>query len=241
MAPLHGKVAIVTGAGRGIGSAIASRLAHDGAEVVVHFGRSKKEAEALAKSLGGIALGADMAKPGEIRELFEKVSQNFGRLDILVNNAGVAEFAPVVSISDEQFERVFNVNCRGAFVALQEAARRISRGGRIVNISTGATVGGTPGGSIYCGSKAALEQFTRALALELAPKQVTVNTVSPGFTETDMFRQFPGLEKRAMELTPLGRLGAPEDIADVIGFLVSDQARWITGQNIHAGGGASMV
>jgi len=241
MPPLTGKTAIVTGAARGIGRAIAERLAADGARVVVNYARSAAAAEELAARIGGIAVRADVSKKQEVLEMFDQAERAFGGLDIVVNNAAVALMKPLAEFSDEEFEQVFSINARGAFYCCREAARRLREGGRVVNLSTGATVGGTAGGSVYCASKAAVEQFTRALARELAPRRITVNTVSPGFTETDMFASLPHLAELAPRLTPLGRAGKPEEIAAVVAWLCTEDARWITGQNIQAGGGLTMV
>lgn len=241
MLPLTGKTAIVTGAARGIGRAIAERLAAGGARVAVNYARSAEAAQELAARLGGIALRADVSQKQEVLEMFDAAERVFGGLDIVVNNAAVALMKPLADCSDEEFERVFSINARGAFYCCREAARRLRAGGRIVNISTGATVGGTAGGGLYCASKAAVEQYTRALARELAPRRITVNTVSPGFTETDMFASLPHLVELAPKLTPLGRAGKPEEIAAVVAWLCSEDARWITGQNIQAGGGLTMV
>lgn len=241
MGSLTGKTAIVTGASRGIGRAIAERLAAEGARVVVNYAGSAAAAEELAARIGGLAVRADVSQKQEVLEMFDRAEAAFGGLDIVVNNAAVAVMKPLAEFSDEEFERVFAVNTRGAFYCCREAARRLRGGGRIVNISTGATVGGTAGGSVYCASKAAVEQFTRALARELAPRQITVNTVSPGFTETDMFASLPHLAGLAPKLTPLGRAGRPEEIAAVVAWLCTEDAGWITGQNIQAGGGLTMV
>ncbi len=241
MGSLSGKAAIVTGASRGIGRAIAERLAAEGARVVVNYSNSAAAAEALAARIGGIAVRADVSQKQEVVEMFGRAEAAFGGLDIVVNNAGVALMKPLADFSDEEFERVFAVNARGAFYCCREAARRLRQDGRIVNISTGATVGGTAGGAVYCASKASVEQFTRALARELAPRRITVNTVSPGFTETDMFASLPHLADLAPKLTPLGRAGKPEEVAAVVAWLCSEDARWITGQNIQAGGGLTMT
>jgi 3-oxoacyl-[acyl-carrier protein] reductase len=241
MGSLTGKTAIVTGASRGIGRAIAERLAAEGARVVVNYAGSAAAAEELAARIGGLAVRADVSQKQEVLEMFDRAETASGGLDIVVNNAAVAVMKPLAEFSDEEFERVFAVNTRGAFYCCREAARRLRAGGRIVNISTGATVGGTAGGSVYCASKAAVEQFTRALARELAPRRITVNTVSPGFTETDMFASLPHLAELAPKLTPLGRAGRPEEIAAVVAWLCTEDAGWITGQNIQAGGGLTMV
>jgi 3-oxoacyl-[acyl-carrier protein] reductase len=235
------KVAVVTGASRGIGRAIAKRLARDGATVVVNYAQSHEDAQALAEDIHGWAFPADLGVVGDVRKLFAAVAEKYERLDILVNNAGVARMQPVADVSEEEFERIFAINTRGVFFALQEAAKRMGEGGRIVNVSTGATVASPAESAVYTGSKAAVEQFTRVLARELGSRRITVNTVSPGFTDTDMLRSVPGLAENGPKITPLGRLGTPEDVADVVAFLCSEEGRWITGQNIQAGGGASML
>jgi 3-oxoacyl-[acyl-carrier protein] reductase len=241
MRPLEGRNALVTGASRGIGRAIAERLSADGARVAINYARSAEAAGELARRIGGIALRADVSQKQDVVEMFDRAEAALGGLDIVVNNAAIAIMGPIGDFSDEDFERVFAINTRGAFYCCREAARRLRGGGRIVNISTGATVGGTAGGGVYCASKAAVEQFTRALARELAPRRITVNTVSPGFTETDMFHSLPHLVELAPKLTPLGRAGRPEEIAAVVAWLCTEDAGWITGQNIQAGGGLTMV
>ncbi len=193
---LRGKNAVVTGGSRGIGRAIALRLGLMGARVVVNYVRGEQAAQETVQSIrqsGGTAeaIQADVAEPQETRRLFDQSESLHGPLDILVNNAGIAIFKPLVEFTLEEFDSLIRTNTRGAFLCLQEAARRMRDGGRIVNISSGATVGSPAGGSAYSGSKAALEQFGRALARELGPRGITVNTVSPGFTETDMLHQFP--------------------------------------------------
>lgn len=238
---LADKVAIVTGGSRGIGRGIAESLAQEGARVIVNYTRSEAEAERAAREFGGLAVRADVSDPRHVTALFETAEREFGGIDILVNNAGVAVFQSLAQTTDEEFDLVFSVNTRGAFYCLREAARRLRDEGRIVNLSTGATVPGTAGGSVYCGSKAAVELFTRCLARELGARGITVNTVSPGFTETDMLRQFPHLVDMAPSLSPLGRVGQVEDIARVVTWLCTPDASWMTGQNIQAGGGASMA
>lgn len=246
MAPLTGKVAIVTGGSRGIGSAIAQRLAQDSAFVVINYGRSVDKAKEVVSAIeagGGqaLAMQADMSQIADIRRLFQETLDKFGQLDILVNNAGTSIFKPLVEVTEEEYDKVFALNARGTFFALQEAARWMADGGRIVNISTVGTIVSVPGSSAYHGSKAAVEQFTVALAKELGERGITVNTVSPGATETELFNKTspPDLRKQVAQNSPLGRLGQPQDIADIVAFLVSEQARWLTGQNIHASGGTA--
>ena len=239
------KVAIVTGASRGIGRAIAERLARDGTAVVVGYATSEVEAQSLVQSIaarGGnaVAVRADVRDVADIRRLFDACFSRFGRLDVVVANAGVFFANPLAMVSEKEFDDLFAVNARGAFFTLQEAARRIADGGRVVTISTSGTRLRLPGGAAYLGTKGAIEQFTKALAVELGPRGVTVNTVSPGFTLTDMLA---GEEVRELgvRLSPLGRLGTPEDVADAVAFLAGDQGRWITGDNLQAGGGVAMA
>ena len=243
MALLAGKVAIVTGASNGIGRAIAERLAQDDAMVVVNYGKSVEKAKAVVaeiESKGGqaVAIHADMSKIADARRLVNDTVQKFGRLDILVNNAGMFIPKALVETTEEEFDQIFALNAKGPYFAMQEAAKVIRDGGRIVNISTGGTHTGFSGATVYLGSKGALEQFTKGLAHELAPRGVTVNTVSPGFTETAMLPD--ASREMGAQMSPLKRLGTAQDIADVVAFVVSDQGRWLTGQNIHASGGLVM-
>ena len=242
MANLTGKVVIVTGASRGIGRAIAERLGHDGASVVVNYAGSQEKAEEVihaikAAGAKAIAVQADMSNPDDVRQLFETTEAQFGRFQILVNNAGTFLMKPAVEITLEEFVKLFAVNVRGVFLALQEAARRIDDGGRIVNLSSNVTIMSMANTSVYAASKAAVEQFTRVLAKELGTRQITVNAVAPGATATDMVPDMA--REMAPKMTPLGRLGQPDDIADVVAFIVSEEARWITGQIIGVNGGMS--
>ena len=244
MASLKGKVAVVTGASRGIGRGIAERLAKDGAAIVVNFTKSADEAEKVVagiKAHGGTAMAvqADVSKVDDIRRLFQETKKTFGRLDILINNAGIFWAKPIVDTTEEEYDRMFAVNAKGQFFALQEAAKLMADGGRIVNISTGGTKLAFPGISIYGASKSALEFFTKVAAKELGAKNITVNTVSPGYTETDMLSD-PQFRTIGVQASPLGRLGTPADIAQVVSFVVSEEAGWITGDTIQAGGGVAM-
>lgn len=193
------------------------------------------------KERGGhaTAIQADVAKLDDIRRLFQETQSRFERLDILVANAGYSCFKPLTDITEEDFERTYTLNAKGTYFCLQEALRYMGEGGRIVCISTIGTVLNVPGGTCYFGSKAAVEQFCRTVAKEVAPRGITVNVVSPGFTETQMLlaNMAPDVRRELIEMTPLHRLGQPEDIADVIAFLVSEQGRWLTRQNIAADGG----
>jgi len=245
MSSLTNKVAIVTGSSDGIGRAIAERLAQDGATVVVNYGKSADKAKQVvadieAKGGKAVAVQADMSKVGDAGRLVKDTVKRFGRLDILVNNAGMFMLKPLAEMTEEEFDRMFALNAKGPYFALQEAAKVIQEGGRIVNISTDGTHVGFGGATAYLGSKGALEQFTKGLAHELAPKGVTVNTVSPGYTITAMLPPDPTFRQIGEQASPLKRLGTPKDIADVVAFMVSEEARWLTGQNIHAGGGVVM-
>jgi 3-oxoacyl-[acyl-carrier protein] reductase len=242
MASLEGKVALVTGASRGIGRAVAERLGKDGATVVINYARNADAAQEVVSAIeatGGRATAAqaDVSRVEDIRRLFRETVERFGQLNILINNAGTAIYKPLVEATEEDFDKTFALNARGTFFAMQEAARSMADGGRIVSLSTGGTVTGAPSASFYAGSKAAVEQFTKALAREIGGRNITVNAVSPGFTDTDMLGENPQFKEMGAQMSPLGRLGKPEDVADVVGFLASEEARWVTGQNIQAGGG----
>lgn len=243
MSNLNGQVAIVTGASNGIGRGVAERLAQDGATVIVNYNKSADKAQAVVAQIGSqggntVAIQADMSEVSEARRLVRETVQRYKRLDILVNNAGMALMKPLLETTEQEFDEIFALNAKGPYFAMQEAGKVMEEGGRIVNISTVGTHMGFPGATAYLGTKGALEQFTKGLAHELAPKRVTVNTVSPGFTQTamlpDVFRE------TGAQMSPLKRLGTVQDIADIVAFLVSDKARWLTGQNFHASGGVVM-
>jgi 3-oxoacyl-[acyl-carrier protein] reductase len=243
MKELSGKVAIVTGASNGIGRAIAERLAEDGAIVVVNYSKSSEKAQQVVVGIQGkggkaLAVQTDMSQVAEARRLVIDTVKQFNRLDILVNNAGKFMPKPLDETTEEEFDSVIALNSKGPYFAMQEAAKVLKDGGRIVNISTGGTHLHFPGATAYLGSKAALEQYTKGLAQELASKGVTVNTVSPGFTETGMMTE--EYRQIGIQLTPMKRLGVPKDIADVVAFIVSEEARWLTGQTIQVGGGIVM-
>jgi 3-oxoacyl-[acyl-carrier protein] reductase len=244
MSRLQGKAALVTGSSRGIGRAIAERLARDGAAVVVNYAKnadSAKEVVAAITAKGGkaVAVAADMTKPDEIRRLIEQTVKQLGRLDILVNNAGVFEMLPLEKIDAGHFERLFRMNVMGPMLAAAAASPHLPDGGRIISISSGLARAPFANGAAYAATKAAIEAMTRCLAEELGPRHITVNAVAPGTTDTDMLRS--GLPQEALDAmakkTALGRLGEPGDIADVVAFVASDDARWITGQTIDATGG----
>jgi 3-oxoacyl-[acyl-carrier protein] reductase len=234
---LAGKTAVVTGGSRGIGRAIVRRLAADGARVVFSYRQDKVAADALARETGNaVPIRADQEDPASLEALFEPVA---GGLDILVNNAAVNPHAPIRDITPELFDRAMTVNAKFPLLAMRAAEPLLRDGGRIISISTLNTAVPAPGIALYCASKAALEQFTKVAAREFGPRGITVNTVSPGATDTDLLRSSnpPEALERTPALTALGRLGEPDDIADVVAFLAGPDARWITGQNIRATGG----
>lgn len=242
MSSLRGKIAIVTGASSGIGQGIAERLAQNGASVVVNYAKSAEKAKAVVKRIGdkgGTALGihADVTKVSDIQRLFRETLHQFHRLDIVVANSGMFNQKPFMETTEQEYDDLFALNAKGAFFTLQEASRHVSDGGRIIFISSSATAVSYPGSAIYKGSKAAGEQFVQTLAKELGSRQITVNTVSPGFTETPMLPSDSNLRESGKNMSPFGRLGQPSDIADTVSFLVSEQGGWITGTNIQASGG----
>lgn len=241
---LQNKVAVITGASRGIGRAIALRLAQDGAAVVVNYKSNADAAQAVVQEIesnGGSALAvqADIGDLDAVRHAFSEIDKTFDHTDILVNNAGWAEFKTLEEISETHFDTLFNLNVRGLLFVSQEAIKRMNDNGRMVNISSGITRVNAASGSVYSGSKAAVEAFTRCWAAELGPRGITVNTVSPGMTATDLMTEVatPEILETMIAQTPLGRLGQPVDIADAVALLCSEEARWITAQNILANGG----
>jgi 3-oxoacyl-[acyl-carrier protein] reductase len=234
---LSGKTALVTGGSRGIGRAIVRRLARDGARVVFSYRQERAAADALVRDIGNaVAVQADQSDVSTLDALFAPVADG---LDILVNNAGITTRATIAEITPEEFDRVMTVNAKFPLLAIGRAAALLPEGGRIVNISTLNTVIPAAGISLYCGSKAALEQITAVAARELGPRGITVNTVSPGATDTELLRASnpPEAVEGNAAFTALGRLGRPDDIADVVAMLVSPDSQWITGQNIRATGG----
>jgi 3-oxoacyl-[acyl-carrier protein] reductase len=241
MSTLAGKAAVVTGGSRGIGRAIVMRLAADGANVVFSFSSNQQAAdEVVAAGQGRVhAVRADQGDPADQTHLFEVAQQRLGGLDILVNNAAIGPPAAIVDVTPDDFDRVMAVNARGPFFAMQHAGRVLRDGGRIINISTINTAVPPPGGALYAASKAALELFTGVAAREFGPRGITVNAVSPGATDTDLLHEAnPGQTfESVIALTPLGRLGVPADIANVVAFLAGPDSKWITGQNIRATGG----
>jgi len=245
MGLLAGRVALITGAARGIGAATAVRLATDGAQVVVNYSTSQQAAEetvAIITQAGGIAVAvqADVSDTLAVRHLFDAVEKAFGSVSILVNNAGVYEMRTVEQEDQAHFEKVFHANVLSTLLTTAEFARRFTgKVGRVVNISSGGARSAISGGAVYCASKAAVEALTRGHALELGSKGITVNTVAPGVTETEMMKHglSEEVKQHMIHNTTLGRLGQPEDIAAVVAFLCSDDGQWMTGQALDANGG----
>jgi 3-oxoacyl-[acyl-carrier protein] reductase len=234
---LAGRTAVVTGGSRGIGRAIVERLARDGATVVFGYHIREDEARAVEKAVpGSRAVRADLGAPDAVARLFADVTD----LDILVNNAA-ASFTrtPIAEVTEREYDRIMTVNARSVFLAIQYAARHMRDNGRIITISTLNTVMAAPGASLYGGSKGAAEQFGKVAARELGGRGITVNTVSPGATDTELLRATndPPALAMAAQLSPLGRIGQPADVADVVAFLAGPDGRWLTGQNLRAGGG----
>ncbi|MGB3636290.1 MAG: SDR family oxidoreductase [Rivularia sp. (in: cyanobacteria)] len=244
MMTLNNKVAIITGSSKGIGKAIATKLAKDGAAVVINYSHSADKANQTVEEIkqqGGnaIAIQADVGKVAEIESLFEQTVDKLGQVDILVNCAGIIINKPLVEITEADFDKIVAVNIKGTYFACQQAVKRMNEGGRIINISSTTTAMMLPTYSAYVATKGAVEQVTRVLAKEVGSRGITVNAVSPGPTDTPLFREGKTEEqiKKFGDMAALGRIGETEDIADVVAFLASDNSRWITGQNIRANGG----
>jgi 3-oxoacyl-[acyl-carrier protein] reductase len=246
MARLAGKVAVVTGASKGIGAAIAERLGKEGASIIVNYASSAAQAEAVVKKIqaaGGKAkaVRADVSKREEAKKLIAAAVSEFGRLDILVNNAGTYEFIPLADVTEEHFDHTFNLDVKGVLFTTQAAANAFGEnGGSVVNMSSLASVAAAATASVYSAAKAAVDSFTRTLGAELGPKKIRVNSVLPGPVETEgtaNMKNFEQFRDLMIPRTPLGRVGTPIDIANVVAFLVSDDATWITGQMIQAAGG----
>ena len=246
MSKLQGKVAVVTGASKGIGAAIAKSLAAEGASVVVNYASSKSGAKTVVDSItaaGGkaVAVGGDVSKASEAQGIIDAAIKNYGRLDILVNNSGVYEFSPIESVTEDQFHRMFNINVLGLLLTTKAALKHISEGGSIINVGSVVSRITPPASSVYTGTKGAVDAITGVLARELGPKKIRVNTINPGMVETEGTHSggFLGtdLEKALVAQTPLGRVGQPGDIASVAVFLASDDSGWLTGEQLLAGGG----
>jgi 3-oxoacyl-[acyl-carrier protein] reductase len=244
---LTGKVAVVTGASKGIGAAIAKEMAAEGAAVVVNYSSSKAGADKtvgdIAKAGGkAVALQADMSKQADINRLFSEAKKAFGQVDILVNNAGIYEFAPLEKITEEHFHKHFNLNVLGLILASQAAAKLFdSRGGSIINISSVVSTLAIPEASVYSGTKAAVDAITRSLAAELGPRGIRVNAIRPGMVETEGTQSAgiaeSDMRKQVEAQTPLRRIGQPQDIVGAAVFLASSDASWITGETFLLSGG----
>ena len=240
----NAQVAIVTGASRGIGAAIARRLASDGFAVVVNYAASSNEADALVAELkaGGaaaIAVKADVSDADDVRRMFDATAQQFGKINVLVNNAGVLKTVPLAETSDALYSQTFDINVRGTFNTLREAAARMNNGGRIVNFSSTTLGLNMPGYAVYNATKAAVEAFTHVFAKELRGRNITVNAVAPGPIATSLFLDGKTEEQiqNFAKMPPLQRLGRPEDIASVVAFLAGPDSGWVNGQVLRANGG----
>ena len=247
MAKLEGKLAVVTGASKGIGASIAVQLAREGAAVIVNYASSKAGADRVVGEITGsggraVAVQADLAKEADVRRLFAESKRAFGRLDILVNNAGIYEFAPLEDSTAAQFHKMFDLNVLGVLLASQEAARQFGpEGGSIINISSVVATYTPPNAAVYSATKAAVDAITKSLAKELGPRKIRVNSINPGMVDTEGFRA-AGIGESDMRSdverqTPLGRIGRPSDIAPAAVFFASDDASWITGETLYIAGG----
>ncbi len=246
MSKLTGKVAVVTGASKGIGAAIAKSLAAAGASVVVNYASSKAGAEKVVAAItaaGGkaVAVGGDVSKKAEAEGIIDAAIKKFGRLDILVNNSGVYEFSPIEAITEEHFHRIFNINVLGLLLTTQAAAKHLGQGASIINIGSVVSRITPPNSAVYSATKGAVDAITGVLARELGPKGIRVNTLNPGMIETEG-TQTAGIigsdmEKGVVAQTPLGRVGKPDDIASIAVFLASDDSGWLTGEQLLASGG----
>jgi len=246
MSKLKGKVAVVTGASKGIGAAIAKSLAAEGASVIVNYASSKAGADAVVAEIskaGGkaVAVGGDVSKAADASGLADAAIKHFGRLDILVNNSGVYEFSALDSITEEHFHKQFNVNVLGLLLTTQAATRHMGEGGSVINVSSLVTRIVPPESAVYTGTKGAVDAITGVLSRELGARKIRVNAVNPGIVETEGTHAagFIGSEfaDHAVSQTPLGRIGQPKDIASIVTFLASDDSYWMTGEQLFAGGG----
>ncbi|MBX4957088.1 glucose 1-dehydrogenase [Rhizobium lentis] len=246
MAKLTGKVAVVTGASKGIGAAIAKAMAAEGAQVVVNYASSKAGADAVVEAIGAaggkaIAVQGDVSKAEQAKGVVDAAVKEFGKLDVLVNNSGVYEFSPIGEVTEEHYRRMFDVNVLGVLLTTQAATRHLGEGGSVINISSVVTSLGLPNSAVYTGTKGAVEGINSVLAKELAPRKIRVNAILPGMVETEGTHSAgvigSELEQSIAAQTPLGRIGQPDDIADIAVFLASDDARWLTGERLVASGG----
>src|SRR5580692_5679481 len=248
MNKLKGKVAVVTGASKGIGAAIAKSLAAEVASVVVNYASSKAGADKVVAAItaaGGkaVAVGGDVSKAAEAQGIIASALANFGRLDILVNNSGIYEFTPIEAVTEESFHKMFNINVLGLLLTTQAAVKHLGEGASIINIGSGVTRITPPNSSVYTATKGAVDAITGVLARELGPKKIRVNSINPGIVETEGTHTggFVGgdFEKQIVAQTPLGRTGQPDDIGAVAVFLASADSGWLTGDQLLASGGLS--
>jgi 3-oxoacyl-[acyl-carrier protein] reductase len=247
MSKLSGKVAVVTGASKGIGAEIARELAAAGAAVVVNYATSRDAAVKVVAEITGsggkaAAIHGDVAKAADVERLFAETKRAFGQVDVLVNNAGIYEFAPLEAVSEEEFHRLFNTNVLGVLLATREAVKHFGpNGGSVINLSSVVTRTAPPMSAVYVATKSAVEGMTRVLAKELGPRKIRVNSISPGVVETEGTHSAgiigSDFERQAVQQTPLGRFGQPADIAPAVVFLASDDARWVTGETLAVSGG----
>lgn len=246
MSKLTGKVAVVTGASKGIGAAVARALGAEGASVVVNYASSKDGADKVVEAIragGGkaIAVKADVSKTADASALIDDTIKAFGRLDVLVNNSGVYEFAPIEGVTEESFHRMFNINVLGLLLVTQAAAKHLPEGGSIINIGSAVSRITPPNSSVYTATKGAVDAITGVLSRELGPRKIRVNALNPGMVETEGAHAagFIGsdFEKRVAAQAPFGRSGQPEEIADIAVFLASKESRWLTGETLLASGG----
>ncbi|WP_130619446.1 glucose 1-dehydrogenase [Dyella amyloliquefaciens] len=246
MSKLKGKVAVVTGASKGIGAAIAKSLAAEGASVVVNYASSKAGADAVVSEIekaGGkaVAVGGDVSRAADAQAIVDAAVKQFGRLDVLVNNSGVYEFSPLEQITEEHFHKQFNVNVLGLLLTTQAAAKHLGEGGSVINIGSLVTRIVPETSAVYTGTKGAVDAITGVLSRELGPRKIRVNAVNPGMVETEGTHSagFIGSDfhAHAVAQTPLGRIGQPNDIASIVTFLASDDSYWLTGERLFAGGG----
>ncbi len=245
MSKLTNKVAVVTGASKGIGAAIAKALAAEGASVVVNYASSKEGADKVVDAItkaGGkaVAVGGSVAKATEAQEIVAAAIQHFGKLDILVNNAGVYKMMPLEEVTEEEFHRQFDTNVLGLLLVTQAAAKHMTEGGSIINIGSVAGRTGFPGNAVYSATKAGVDMVTNVLAKEFGVRKIRVNSLNPGLVETEGTAAFmnPEFEKMVVGMTPLGRVGQTDDVASVAVFLASDDSGWMTGERLYVSGGA---
>lgn len=244
MRNLEGKVAIITGASRGIGSAIAKQLSALGAKVVVNYSNNAVKAEEVVEEITksceqAVAIKADVSNIKDVEKLFSETITKFGKVDILVNNAGVILYKLLSDVTEEEFDKLFNINVKGTYFACQQAMKHMENNGRIINFSTSVVGSMFPTYSVYAATKGAVEQITRQLAKEFGPKKITINAVAPGPINTELFNVGKTDEQieAIRQMNSFGRIGEPDDIANAIEFLVSDKAQWITGQTLRINGG----